>query len=138
MHAIPLASFDRNVFQDGDGGPFFRMRYLSTVALHTVIPSFASSPMIRGVPQVGLAQLMSRISFRISGSILARPGLLLWRLRVQNCRNRLFCQSMIVRGWAMTKTFRHPSVILEKRTQKSRSESLNCGLFAFRFKTANC
>jgi hypothetical protein len=27
---------------------------------------------------------------------------------------------MIVRGWAMTKTFRHPSVILEKRTQKSR------------------
>lgn len=50
-----LRLFSKNVLQDGEGLPRGRVRYLSTVVLLTVIPSLANYPIMRGVPQVGLA-----------------------------------------------------------------------------------
>lgn len=47
--------FFKKVFQVGDGGFRGRTRYFSTVDFATSIPSFRSSPTIRGEPQVGLA-----------------------------------------------------------------------------------
>ena len=70
---ISLAWFERNVRQVWDGGPRRLIMYLETAASETSIPSFNSSPWIRGAPHNGLARHIRRIRCRISGSILGRP-----------------------------------------------------------------
>src|SRR5687768_6786796 len=63
---ISLTWLLKNAFQVGDGGLRSRGRYFSTVDLATVIPSFRSSPTMRGEPRVGLLRHMSRIKSRTS------------------------------------------------------------------------
>jgi len=47
--------------------------YRDTVACETVMPSFSSSPWMRGAPQRKFARAISRISWRVSRAILGRP-----------------------------------------------------------------
>ncbi len=63
----------QEVCQCCDGGPRCRIMYFDTVASETSMPSFRSSPCIRGAPQSGLAEHILRISCLISPSILGRP-----------------------------------------------------------------
>jgi hypothetical protein len=50
-----------------------RAMYLATLVCPTSMPSLSSSPWIRGAPHSGLARLMSRINWRISGGTFGRP-----------------------------------------------------------------
>src|SRR6476646_4048807 len=47
--------------------------YLATLVCPIAMPSFSSSPWIRGAPHRGLAMLISRISLRISNGTGGRP-----------------------------------------------------------------
>ena len=47
--------------------------YFATVACETSIPTFKSSPWIRGAPQRGLASAMVRMSVRTSVGVVDRP-----------------------------------------------------------------
>src|SRR4029077_4015618 len=47
--------------------------YLATLVCPIAMPSFSSSPWIRGAPHRGLAMLISRISLRISSGTGGRP-----------------------------------------------------------------
>ena len=49
------AKLSRNVRHDCDGGPIRLIMYLETVASETLIPSFNSSPCVRGAPHSRLA-----------------------------------------------------------------------------------
>ncbi len=60
------------------------------------IPSFCSSPCIRGAPQNGFALAMSRTSFRISGEIGGFPGPLRRDLKRQNSLNPCLCHPTTV------------------------------------------
>jgi len=111
--AMALASLVKNAFHVEEGGPFFWIRYLSTVAWQAVIPSLASSLIIRGVPQKGFAWLIVLINLRISLPILGRPGFCVPHRRVQNSRNRFCCQSVTVRGRANFRNDFHWSLSLE-------------------------
>ena len=68
----------RKVFHVGDSGLGGRIRYFSTVDLVTSMPTFRSSPTIRGDPHVGFARHMSRINLRTSLAIAGRPGVRCW------------------------------------------------------------
>jgi len=57
---------ERRSFRDGG-------IYRDTVACETVIPSFSSSPWMRGAPQRKFARAISRISWRVSRAIRGRP-----------------------------------------------------------------
>jgi hypothetical protein len=71
--AMPAAWSWRKVFQVCDRPrPLFAM-YLATVDCATSIPSFSSSPWMRGAHQSRFARLISRIRRRISAGILGRP-----------------------------------------------------------------
>ncbi len=72
------------------------------------MPSFASSPCTRGAPQRGLALLMFRISSRISGATLGRPGLRRRLFQVQYRLNPQRCQRTTVSGFTMTRTLSSP------------------------------
>ena len=58
---------------DPAGGRLGRAMYLATLVCPTSMPSLSSSPWIRGAPHSGLARLMSRINWRISGGTFGRP-----------------------------------------------------------------
>src|SRR3954452_23821521 len=73
IEAIPLAWLRRNVLQPCDGGRLRRAMYFATEVCPTSMPSFRSSPWMRGAPQRGLARLISRISRRISLGTFGRP-----------------------------------------------------------------
>ena len=64
----------RNAFHVGDGDRRGRTRYVSTVDFATSIPSFRSSPTIRGEPQVGFACHIAWMSSRTSLATAGRPG----------------------------------------------------------------
>jgi hypothetical protein len=65
--------FFRNAFHVGEGAFLNRPRYLSTVDFATSMPSFPSSPTMRGVPHSGLALEIVRMRSRISWLICGRP-----------------------------------------------------------------
>lgn len=73
----------RKPFHVGDGGLRCRTRYFSTVDFATSMPSFRSSPTIRGAPYSGLARNMLRIRSRTSLAITGRPGVPCWLKRRQ-------------------------------------------------------
>lgn len=73
MAPMPAEWLCRKVFQVCDRPrPPFAM-YLATVDCATSIPSFRSSPWMRGAPHSRLARLISRIRRRISAGTLGRP-----------------------------------------------------------------
>jgi len=61
-----LIWFVRNDFRVGEGAFPDRTRYLSTVDFATLMPSFPSSPTMRGVPHSRLAAETLRMISRIS------------------------------------------------------------------------
>ena len=65
--------FFRYAFQLGEGAFLDRTRYLSTVDFAKLMPSFPSSPTMRGVPHSGLVLEIVRINLRISALICGRP-----------------------------------------------------------------
>ncbi len=73
METKSLAWFLRKVRHDWEGGFRCRTMYLATVACDTGIPSFRSSPWIRGAPNRGLARVIFRMRFRTSGDTDGRP-----------------------------------------------------------------
>ena len=62
-----LTWFCRKVYHVGDGGLGGRRRYFSTIDLVTSMPTFRSSPTIRGEPHVGLACHIAWMSSRTLG-----------------------------------------------------------------------
>ena len=102
------------------------------------MPSFASSPCTRGAPQRGLALLMFRISSRISGATLGRPGLRRRLFQVQYRLNPQRCQRMTVSGFTMTRTLSQSVQILRNSTQNTRSTFESRGRFTERRRTASC
>jgi hypothetical protein len=67
--------FVRKVFHVGDRGFRGCTRYFSTVDFATAMPSFRSSPTMRGDPQVGLACHILRMTSRTSLAMVGRPGI---------------------------------------------------------------
>jgi hypothetical protein len=73
MAAMPIASLRRKLRQVGDGVPRLRSMYFATVAWLTSMPSFSSSPWMRGASQSGLSLFICRIRSRTSRFIEGRP-----------------------------------------------------------------
>ena len=130
----------KNVRQVWDGGLasmcFFIM--FDTVFSETVIPSFWSSPWMRGAPQSGLAFAISMTSFRISWSIGGLPSTLFRDLCVQYSLNPFLCQWMTVSGCTMIREDFHPDQIFDSQTQKMRSRLRILGCFIDLLNTASC
>jgi hypothetical protein len=74
MATTSLTWLFKHVFHVGQGGLRGRTRYVSTVDFATSIPSFRSSPTIRGEPHVGFACHIAWISARTSWATAGRPG----------------------------------------------------------------
>src|SRR4029453_14686732 len=95
-----LAWLVRNVRHDCDGGRGCRRMYLATVDSLTEIPSFNSSPGMRGAPHSGFAVDISRINARTSGETAGRPkGCRLFQ--VQNKPKPCRCHAITVSGLTM-------------------------------------
>src|ERR1700680_4599236 len=73
MAAMPIASLRRKLRHVGEGVPNRRTMYFATVAWLTLIPSFKSSPWMRGAPHSGLALFICRMRSRTSRSTDGRP-----------------------------------------------------------------
>jgi hypothetical protein len=89
--------------------------YFATVAWDTSIPSFRSSPWIRGAPHRGFASDIVRIRVRTSGGTVGRPT----RRRLFHVQNRRMpwrCQAMTVSGLTMTSAARHSFHTRENHT----------------------
>ena len=123
--AMPLRWFSRNERHVGDGGLRRLAMYFSTVLFATSIPSFASSPWMRGAPQRGFARLIALMRRTTSGAFAGRPRLL---FRRQNQRNAERCQRTTVSGFTTTSTSRHSSNTRESQTQRARSNRWMRGL----------
>jgi transposase InsO family protein len=68
MAAMPIASLRRKLRHVGEGVPARRLMYFATVAWLTSMPSFSSSPWMRGAHHNGLALFIRRIRSRTSRS----------------------------------------------------------------------
>src|SRR6266849_9243002 len=97
MATVPSAWLRRKVVQPWDGGRLRRAMYLATLVCPTSMPSLSSSPWIRGAPHSGLARLMSRINWRISGGTFGRP-LRVLDFQRQYALNPARCQRITVSG----------------------------------------
>ena len=113
--------FFKKVFHVGDDGLRGRTRYVSTVDLATSMPSFCSSPTIRGEPQVGFACHIVWISSRTSLATAGRPGVPCWLKRRQWSRKRWCCQAMTVRGWTNARASCQPGQRRDSHAQNRRS-----------------
>lgn len=95
--------------------------------LATSMPSFGSSPWIRGAPHSRLARLISRIGRRISPGIVGRPprGRDFQR---QYSWNPIRCHRMTVSGWTIVRAFIADGNGRQSQTKSSRSAtvSLEC------------
>jgi hypothetical protein len=111
----------------GEGDFRERGRYFSTVDLATSMPSFRSSPTMRGDPQVGFACHIMRISSRTSLTMVGRPDLPCWLNRRQWSRNRCRCQAITVRGWTNARAWWQRGHSRESHTQNSRSAGRSRG-----------
>jgi hypothetical protein len=84
------------------------------------MPSFSSSPCIRGAPQRGFASAISRITVRMLAGIVGRPTRRRL-LQVHHSWKPRRCHAMTVSGLTMTSAVRHPVQRRESRTQSHRS-----------------
>jgi hypothetical protein len=109
-----------------------------TVRSATSIPSFHSSPWIRGAPQRGLASAIRTTSARISRVTGGRPtggrpdSLVQYRRKRRRCHRRTVAEVTITRGCL------HPAQILAIKTQKRRSDRRSLGRVTVRLYTASC
>src|SRR3979411_1287664 len=117
-----------NVSQPCDGGSRLLTIYLATLVSPTPIPSLSNSPWIRGAPHSGLAMLISRISFRISGATVGRPP----RRRDfqrQYDLNPARCHLMTVSGFTIARAFRTVGANRYSPAKIKRSAVLKVCLF---------
>ena len=112
--------------------------YLDTVASDTSIPSFSSSPWIRGAPQSGFSRLIRRTRSRTSRGTGARPPLRRRDFQVQNKRNPLRSHVMTVSGFTITSVARQAGQSRESNTQNRRSTEWSDGRDELRFIVASC
>ena len=129
--------FFRNALHVPDGGFLVRIMYFSTVDLATVMPILASSPTMRGDPQVEFTADICRMSCRTSFETGGRPGLPQRLSRVQCSRNLRCRHRTTVAGLTKTKTRSHLHQTLESQAQKRRSAGLSRGRFANCLQTAS-
>ena len=90
---------------------------LENVALRQQLAVLRRSVKRPRLSNVGLALLMFRISSRISGATLGRPGLRRRLFQVQYRLNPQRCQRMTVSGFTMTRTLSQSVQILRNSTQ---------------------
>jgi hypothetical protein len=102
------------------------------------MPSFCSSPWIRGAPQSGLAAAISATSKRMAESVLGRPGRFGLERCVQRRRSHWRCHRSTVSGCTTIKAVRHSRHPLARRIQKSRSLLRSCGRLTVRVNAASC
>src|ERR1035437_10334092 len=135
MAAIAPAWFRRKARQLCEGGSLDLGRYLRIVAVEAASPNFASSSRMRGLPQVGLAAHIWRISSTSAASFRGRPprGRDFHR---QNILNPARCQPMTVSGWKRINALRQFGHHPFKTTQNNRSLPCTLGLYVFRLSTA--
>jgi hypothetical protein len=102
MATKSLAWLFRNARQVGEGDLRRRRMYLRTVSSATTIPSFSSSPAMRGAPHPELARDIRRMSCLTSTGIAGRPGFCL-RLSLAQCSLHLRrCHLMTAAGCTKT------------------------------------
>ena len=121
IDARAFAWFHRNVRHVCDGGFGSRARYLDTVASETSMPSFRSSPWIRGAPHSGFSRLMRLMRARTSRGIGGRPPLRRRDFHVQYSRKPFRCQPMTVSGFTITSISRQFGNSRDRTTQSRRS-----------------
>ena len=89
---------------------------------------------MRGLPQVGLAAHIRRISATTSGFFPGRPRRCREFQRQSSLRPAR-CQPMTVSGWKIITAVRHWGQTRLRTTQKTRSWPLSLGLCAWRWST---
>ena len=92
-----------------------------TVRPATSIPTFSSSPWMRGAPHSGFAVAMRMISTLISALMGGRPPVVRPESWVQYSRKRRRCHRRTVSGVTMARGCLQPAQILASPTQKRRS-----------------
>jgi hypothetical protein len=84
---------------------------------------------MRGVPQSGFSRLIFRISLRISFDTGGRPRWPRRTFQVQNSRNPLRCQAMMVPGLTMQRAERHSAEAPPKPSPQEPVEPVQSWLF---------
>ena len=110
-----------HVWDGGLGGRHFLMMF-ETVRSETLsMPSFKSSPWIRGAPHNGFVLAISSMSFLVSGSNGGLPDPFFRDLNLQNSLNPFLCQRITVSGWTTIKAFLQLFHLLDRIIQNIRS-----------------
>ena len=125
--AMLPAWFWRKVFHLYGGLPLDLGRYFRRVAVEAISPTLASSSRMRGLPQVGLALHIPRMSWISSWSFPGRPNRCLDFHR-QKILNPARCQPMRVSGWRRIRGFLQLGQSRMSRSQKHRSDQRSLGL----------
>src|SRR3989454_4106736 len=99
-----------------------------TVRSATSIPSFRSSPWIRGAPQRGFAVAMRVIRVLISAWTAGRPPVERPESLLQYSRKRRRCHRRTVSAVTITRGCLHPTQTLASQIQKRRSVVRSLGL----------
>src|SRR5437016_7970216 len=99
--------------------------YLLTLVSPMSMPSFSSSPWMRGAPHPGFSRHILRIRSRISRATTGRPARPRRTFQVQNRRNPLRCQATTVSGLTMASVERQSRQIRESPTHNRRSSGVN-------------
>src|SRR6266478_2886754 len=109
-----------------------------TVRSATSIPSFRSSPWIRGAPQRGFAVAMRVIRVLISAWTAGRPPVERPESLLQYSRKRRRCHRRTVSAVTITRGCLHPAQTLASPTQKRRSVVRSLGRAVVLLYTASC
>jgi hypothetical protein len=109
--------FARNVRQVCDRVVGRPRRYRETVRSEMAMPSFSSSPWIRGAPQRQCSAAARRIRSRHGESIHGRPGRR--ERRRQHRRSPSRCQRSTVAGWTSTNASLHRRVMSHDRRRRT-------------------
>ena len=99
-------------------------------ALTDVDAEFEEFAMDAGAPQEGFSLHILRISARISGEMLGRPGWPRRTFQVQKRRYPARCQAMTVSGLTMVSAERQPRQRRDRQIHNRRSAEVNFRRFA--------
>src|SRR5438445_1453033 len=109
-----------------------------TVRSATSIPSFRSSPWIRGAPHRGFAVAMRVIKVLISAGTAGRPPVEQPESLLQYSRKRRRCHRRTVSAVTITRGCLHPAQTLASPIQKRRSVVRSLGRGVVLLYTASC
>ena len=110
----------------GSGSLGARRVHRETLLSETSKPSFRSSPLMRGTPQVGFSATMRKIKVRISLLTRFRPSTCpTLEIHDQYRRNHARCQFTTVLGVTKTRGFLHPDQNVLNATQNNWCMAVN-------------